>query len=69
MALAVPPVRPPEDEGLQADLAAMRDVSSRLSLANSLGLRIAPVQHEQQRLERLCGPGHCAPKVPANGAW
>ena len=52
VALAVPPVRPPEDEGLQADLAAMRDVSSRLSLANSLGLRIAPLQHEQQRLER-----------------
>ena len=52
VALAVPPVRPPEDEGLQADLAAMRNVSSRLSVANSLGLRTAPLQHEQQRLEQ-----------------
>jgi len=52
VALAVPSVRPPADEGLQADLAAMRTVSSRLSVANSLGLRTAPLQHEQQRLER-----------------
>jgi tetratricopeptide (TPR) repeat protein len=53
VALAVPPVRPPADERLQADLAAMRDVSSRLSLANSLGLRTGPLHHEQQRLERV----------------
>jgi tetratricopeptide (TPR) repeat protein len=52
VALAVPPVRPPADELLQTELAAMRDVSSRLSRANSLGLRTAPLQHEQQRLER-----------------
>jgi tetratricopeptide (TPR) repeat protein len=53
VALAVPPVRPPQDEELQADLAAMRDISSRLSVASSLGLRTAPLQHEQQRLERV----------------
>jgi tetratricopeptide (TPR) repeat protein len=53
VALAVPPVRPPADEDLQADLAAMRDVGSRLSRASSLGLRTAPLQHEQHRLERL----------------
>jgi tetratricopeptide (TPR) repeat protein len=53
VALAVPPVRPPADEELQAELAAMRSVSSRLTRASSLGLRTAPLQHEQQRLERI----------------
>ncbi len=52
VALAVPPVRPPADERLQADLAAMRDIGSRLSQANSMGLRSAPLQQEHQRLER-----------------
>ncbi len=52
MALAVPPVRPPGDDELQADLAAMRSVSSRISRAQSRGLLITPLQHEQQRLER-----------------
>lgn len=52
VALAVPPVRPPSDEELQADLAAMRDVGSRLTRANDLGLRTAPLKYEQQRLER-----------------
>jgi len=52
IALAVPPVRPPADERLQADLAALRDVSSRLSQAQSLGLPTAPLYHERQRLER-----------------
>jgi tetratricopeptide (TPR) repeat protein len=52
VALAVPPVRPPADDELQAELATMRDISSRLSQATSLGLRTAPLHHEQQRLER-----------------
>jgi tetratricopeptide (TPR) repeat protein len=52
VALAVPPVRPHADERWQADLAAMRDVSSRLSRASSLGLRTASLSYEQQRLER-----------------
>lgn len=52
VALSVPPVRPHGDERWQADLAAMRDVSSRLSRASSLGLRIASLNYEQQRLER-----------------
>jgi tetratricopeptide (TPR) repeat protein len=52
VALAVPPVRPPADDDLQAELAAMRDISSRLSQATSLGLRTAPHHYEQQRLER-----------------
>jgi hypothetical protein len=52
MALAGAPVRPPCDDELQADLAAMRSVSSRISRAQSRGLLITPLQHEQQRLER-----------------
>jgi tetratricopeptide (TPR) repeat protein len=52
VALAVPPVRPPADEEFQAELAAMRDISSRLSESTSLGLRNAALRQEQQRLER-----------------
>lgn len=52
VALSVPPVRPHGDERWQADLAAMRDVSSRRSRASSLGLRTASLNYEQQRLER-----------------
>jgi tetratricopeptide (TPR) repeat protein len=52
VALSVPPVRPSADEELQAELAAMRAISSRLSQGTSLGLRTAPLRHEQQRLER-----------------
>jgi tetratricopeptide (TPR) repeat protein len=52
VALSVPPVRPHGDERWQADLAAMRDVSSRLSRASSLGLRSASLNYEQKRLER-----------------
>jgi tetratricopeptide (TPR) repeat protein len=52
VALAVPPVHGPADEELQAGLAAMRDVGSRLTLANSMGLRTAPLKAERQRLER-----------------
>jgi tetratricopeptide (TPR) repeat protein len=66
IALAVPPVRPSGDEKLQADLAAMRSVSSRISQAQSRGLPSTPLQHERQRLERAVraralrtlGPGH-----------
>ena len=52
VALAVPQVRPPPDEALQAELAAMRAISSRLSQGTSLGLRTAPLRQEQQQLER-----------------
>src|SRR5215468_878850 len=52
IALAVPPVHPSGDEKLQADLAAMRSVSSRISQAQSRGLPSTPLQHERQRLER-----------------
>jgi tetratricopeptide (TPR) repeat protein len=52
VALAVPEVRPPADEELKVELAAMRDISSRLSQGTDLGLRTAPLRREQQRLER-----------------
>jgi tetratricopeptide (TPR) repeat protein len=53
IALSVPPVRPHGDERWQADLAAMRDVSSRLAQASSQGLRVGSLSSEQQRLERV----------------
>jgi tetratricopeptide (TPR) repeat protein len=53
VALAVPEVRPAADEALQAELATIRAISSRLSQGSSLGLRTAPLRHEQQRLERI----------------
>lgn len=51
-ALAVPPVLPPDDEHSQADLAALRDVTSRLAQAQEQGLSTTALQREQQRLER-----------------
>ena len=53
VAHAVPAVRPPDDEELQADLAAMRSVTHRL--ADGLAVRGSAVQQlerERQRLER-----------------
>jgi CHAT domain len=52
-ALAVPAVRPVDDKALQADLAAVRDVASRLEKARSAGRPVASLQREQLRLERL----------------
>jgi tetratricopeptide (TPR) repeat protein len=64
VALAVPPVRPPADEALQADLAALRIVSDRLTRAAASGQLAAalrrprpgrgagPLEQERQRLER-----------------
>lgn len=52
VALAVPAVRPPADELLQADLAALRDVTSRLARARDEGQPTAPLEQDRQRLER-----------------
>jgi len=49
--LAVPPVRPPDDHQLQADLTAVRQVTSRLEQARARGTPAATLQREQQRLE------------------
>ena len=52
VALAIPPVRPPDDEPLQAELAALRDLTSRLGEARDLERPTGPLEQERQRLER-----------------
>jgi tetratricopeptide (TPR) repeat protein len=51
-ALAVPAVLPPDDEQSQADLGALRDVTSRLARASAEGLPTAALHRDQLRLER-----------------
>jgi tetratricopeptide (TPR) repeat protein len=51
-ALSVPPVRPPADDELGRDLAALRDVARRVSDAQSEGTPTASLLREQERLER-----------------
>ena len=50
-ALAVPPVRPGDDLELAADLAAARDVASRLAQAQDQGRPVAALRQQQRRLE------------------
>ncbi len=50
-AMAVPPVRPVDDRELQADLTAVRDVTSRIERARADGTPAAMLQREQLRLE------------------
>jgi tetratricopeptide (TPR) repeat protein len=50
-ALAVPPVRPPDDRKLQADLTAVRDVTQRAEKARADGMPAVGLQREQLRLE------------------
>jgi tetratricopeptide (TPR) repeat protein len=50
-ALAVPPVRPADDPELAADLAAARDLASRINRAQARGLATAALRQQQRRLE------------------
>ena len=50
-AMAVPPVRPGDDQELAADLAAARDVVSRLAQAQDRGAPVAGLRQQQRRLE------------------
>jgi tetratricopeptide (TPR) repeat protein len=50
-ALTVPSMRPSADAELNADLAALRDVTSRLEEARRDGSSAGPLQREQVRLE------------------
>ncbi|MBX6356951.1 MAG: CHAT domain-containing protein [Micromonosporaceae bacterium] len=50
-ALAVPPVRPPDDRELAADLAALRDVARRLEAAHAEGGATARLEQDRLRLE------------------
>jgi tetratricopeptide (TPR) repeat protein len=52
VALAVPPVRPPDDEALSADLAALRDVTAQLAKAAAARQPSGSLEQERQRLER-----------------
>jgi CHAT domain/Tetratricopeptide repeat len=50
-ALAVPPVRPPDDRELAAELAALRDVGRRLEAARADGSNTGRLEHDRLRLE------------------
>jgi tetratricopeptide (TPR) repeat protein len=50
-ALAVPAVRPGDDQELAADLAAARDVASRLAQAEGRGRPVAALRQQRRRLE------------------
>ncbi len=50
--LALPPVRPVDDQELQADLTALRDATSRLEKAQAEGAPAPRLQREQLRLEK-----------------
>jgi tetratricopeptide (TPR) repeat protein len=50
-AQAIPPARPADDGGLQADLTALRDATSRLERARDGAEPTAALQREQRRLE------------------
>ena len=52
VALAVPSARPPDDEALLADLAALRDVAGRLTAAAAIGKPTDSLDHERRRLEQ-----------------
>jgi tetratricopeptide (TPR) repeat protein len=52
-ALTVPAVRPSADAELNAGLAALRDVTSRLEKARSQGAPVTTLQREQRRLESV----------------
>ncbi|WP_432936405.1 CHAT domain-containing protein [Kribbella sp. CA-253562] len=49
--LAIPPVRPPEDDDLVADLAALRSLTLRLETSHDNGIAPQPLQRERRRLE------------------
>jgi len=51
-ALAVAPVRPPDDRILRAELARYRDVTSRLEAARAGGASALSLRREQQRTEQ-----------------
>jgi tetratricopeptide (TPR) repeat protein len=51
-ALAVPAVRPPAGDGFDAELAALRQATSRLEEARRQGEPTALLEREQQRLEK-----------------
>jgi hypothetical protein len=51
-ALAVPAVRPADDEGLQADLVALREITEQLTVAQARSRPAGTLRREQLRLEQ-----------------
>jgi hypothetical protein len=49
--LALPPIRPPDDRELVADLGRLRDVTHKLAEARRVGTSTAPFERERRRLE------------------
>lgn len=49
--LAIPPVRPQQDNGLVADLAALRSLTSRLETSDDHRPGSGPLQRERRRIE------------------
>ncbi|MEV4263455.1 CHAT domain-containing tetratricopeptide repeat protein [Kribbella sp. NPDC049584] len=49
--LAIPPVRPPADDGLVADLAALRDLTQRMESSHDRGPGTSHQHRERERLE------------------
>jgi hypothetical protein len=49
--LAIPPVRPQADDGLVADLAALRDLTQRMESSHDRGPGASRQQRERERLE------------------
>ncbi len=71
-ALAVPPVRPPDDRVLQAELTAVRDVAGRAEQARGSGAPVLALEREQLRLEAVIrGRVRQARGVPGqhSGPW
>jgi hypothetical protein len=50
-AMAIPPVRPPDDRALQAELTAVREITRRLEDARVRGAPTTALAREQQQLE------------------
>ncbi|MFC7614106.1 hypothetical protein ACFQV2_11660 [Actinokineospora soli] len=71
-ACSVPAVRPPEDPALRRDLAALREITTRLHLAHERGAPTQALESERARLEHavrartLRSPGRGTPDLPGS---
>ncbi|MBB6473383.1 CHAT domain-containing protein [Sphaerisporangium rubeum] len=66
-ALAVPPVRPPDDPALLRDTAAYREVTGRLETARSTGRPAPALEREHRRLERAIRARTLRARGPGTG--
>ena len=66
VALAVPSVRPPADEELQAELVAIRNISARLSVARTWVCKPVRSARSDNGWNVPYAPGQCVPWAPAD---